>query len=118
MIKNDGVINDTLLNCQIYDDVWNYRAALSFSNSGFYFDEFNGLTSTLERNNIRCYYCFNFLFDVDFFDLNFYGSRYNNSFSRNCAKSKYIFKYDSGSLYCIDETENSSFSKKGFRCFG
>ena len=36
LIKNDGVINDTLLNCQIYDDVWNYREALSFSNSGFY----------------------------------------------------------------------------------
>lgn len=106
LIKNDGVINDTLLNCQIYDDVWNYREVLSFSNSGFYFDEFNGLTPTLERNNIRCYDCFNFLFDVDFFDLNFYGSRYSNSFSRNCVKSKYIFKYDSGSLYCIDETEN------------
>lgn len=106
LIKNDGVINDTLLNCQIYDDVWNYREVLSFSNSGFYFDEFNGLTPTLERNNIRCYDCFNFLFDVDFFDLNFYVSRYSNSFSRNCVKSKYIFKYDSGSLYCIDETEN------------
>lgn len=102
LIKNNGYVNQLLLNSPVYDDIWHCREALNIPNINVHYDEFNGSVPTLHRLGCKIYANINDYADIDKEEWQLSLDKYNgyDLFPNN---ENLVFFYKKGSLYGVNE---------------
>ena len=101
LIKNNGYVNNLLLNSPIYDDVWHCKEAFLIADHICFYDEFNGSVPTLYRLGAKIYSNICDIANIDYSYFPFYLCQWDHyTLFKN---QKLIFQFKHGQLLGISE---------------